>query len=65
MKKRRNEKTERNRHIYKCRVNGVSYKKIAEVHGISICRVRQIIDAEERKAAERAKVAADGNDRKN
>lgn len=49
MKKRRNEKTERNRHIYKCRVNGVTYRKIAEVHGISICRVRQIIEAETRK----------------
>ncbi len=46
---KRNEKTERNRHIYKCRVNGVTYRKIAEVHGISICRVRQIIEAETRK----------------
>lgn len=55
--KKRNEQTKRNRHIYKCRVNGASYRKIAEVHGISICRVRQIVDAEERKAAERAKVA--------
>lgn len=54
---KRNEKTKRNRHIYKCRANGVSYRKIAEVHGISICRVRQIVDVEERKAAERAKVA--------
>lgn len=54
---KRNEKTKRNRHIYKCRVNGMTYRKIAEVHGISICRARQIVDAEERKAAERAKVA--------
>jgi len=46
---KRNEKTERNRHIYKCRVNGVTYRKIAEVHGISICRVRQIIEAEKKK----------------
>lgn len=46
---KRNEKTERNRHIYKCRVNGVTYRMIAKCAGISICRVRQIIEAETRK----------------
>lgn len=54
---KRNEKTKRNRKIYESRIQGQSYRKIAEVNGISICRVRQIIDAEERKAADRAKVA--------
>lgn len=56
MKKKRNEKTERNHNIYLCRINGASYKQIAENYGISICRVRQIIDAEEIKAARREQV---------
>lgn len=56
---KRNEKIERNRHIYKCRVNGETYRKIAEVHGISICRVRQIIEAETRK---HTKEVEDGNE---
>ena len=46
---KRKEKTERNRHIYKCRVNGMSYREISKNHGISICRVRQIIEAEKKK----------------
>ena len=54
---KRNEKTKRNRKIYENRIQGQPYRIIAEAHGLSICRVRQIIDAEERKAADRAKVA--------
>ena len=52
---KRNEKTKRNRKIYESRIQGQSYRKIAEVNGISICRVRQIIDAEERKSGRQSK----------
>jgi Mor family transcriptional regulator len=48
---KRNIKAERNNHIYQSRVDGMSYRKIAEAHGISIIRVRQIIEAESRKKA--------------
>lgn len=53
---KRNEKTERNRNIYINRIEGMSYRKIAENNGISIIRVRQIIEAEKKKVQE----AADG-----
>lgn len=46
---KRNEKTERNRRIYKCRKDGCTYRMIAKCAGISICRVRQIIEAETKK----------------
>ena len=49
---KRNEKTERNRHIYINRIEGMSYRKIAENNGISIIRVRQIIEAEKKKLQE-------------
>ena len=42
----RNRKTERNKEIYALRKAGVYYRKIAEQFGISIIRVRQIIEAE-------------------
>lgn len=45
----RNRKTERNKEIYALRKSGVIYRKIAEQFGISIIRVRQIIEAEEAK----------------
>lgn len=54
---KRNEKTERNRLIYKARTEGMTQKKIAEQFGISICRVRQIIEAEDFKAINRAREA--------
>ena len=41
---KRNRKTERNREIVAYRKAGVSYRQIAEHFGISIIRVRQIID---------------------
>lgn len=47
---KRNEKTRRNRLIYKMRSSGMTYREIAKMFGISICRVRQIITAEEKKA---------------
>lgn len=53
---KRNEKTERNRHIYINHIEGMSYRKIAENNGISIIRVRQIIESEKKKVQE----AADG-----
>lgn len=49
---KRNEKTERNRNIYINRIEGMSYRKIAENNGISIIRVRQIIEAEKKKVQE-------------
>ena len=49
---KRNEKTERNRHISINRIEGMSYRKIAENNGISIIRVRQIIEAEKKKLQE-------------
>ena len=51
--KKRNRKTERNKEIYALRKAGIFYWQIAEKFGISICRVRQIIEVE------RAKEAAD------
>lgn len=45
----RNRKTERNKEIYALRKAGAYYRQIAEQFGISIIRVRQIIEAEERK----------------
>ena len=51
--KLRNRKTERNKEIYALRKAGIFYWQIAEKFGISICRVRQIIEVE------RAKEAAD------
>lgn len=48
----RNRKTERNKEIYALRKAGVYYRKIAEQYGISIIRVRQIIEAEEAKMIE-------------
>lgn len=45
----RNRKTERNKEIYALRKAGAYYHQIAEQYGISIIRVRQIIEAEERK----------------
>ena len=53
MTKQRNRKTERNKEIYALRQSGAYYRQIAERFNISICRVRQIIEAEASK---------DGND---
>ena len=44
--KKRNRKTERNKDICALRRDGLSYRMIGEKYGISITRVRQIIDAE-------------------
>ena len=49
--KMRKRKTERNREIYDLRKAGVIYRQIAERFGISIIRVRQIIEIEEAKEA--------------
>ena len=43
---KRNRKTDRNRKILEERTNGDYYRTIAERHGLSIIRVRQIIEAE-------------------
>ena len=53
MLRQRNRKTERNKEIYELRKAGTYYHTIAEQFGISVIRVRQIIEAE------RAKEAAD------
>lgn len=53
---KRNEKTRRNRLIYKMRSSGMTYREITKMFGISIIRVRQIIEAEKKKVQE----AADG-----
>lgn len=45
--KKRNRKTKRNKEIYALRKEGAYYRQIAERYGISIIRVRQIIEAEE------------------
>lgn len=50
--KKRNRKTERNRGVYDMRQSGAYYREIAEHFGISIIRVRQILEAE----AEEAKI---------
>lgn len=42
---KRNRKTERNKEIVAYRNAGASYRQIAEHFGISIIRVRQIIEA--------------------
>ena len=47
--KKRNRKTERNRGVYDMRQSGAYYREIAEHFGISIIRVRQILEAEEAK----------------
>ena len=44
---KRKRKTRRNRNIYALRKLGISYRNIAEHHGLSIIRVRQIIEAQE------------------
>ena len=49
--KKRNEKTDRNREIFCRRENGESYRQIADRFGISIIRVRQIIEVERAKEA--------------
>ena len=41
---KRKRKTERNNEICALRSQGISYKKIAEHFGISIIRVRQILE---------------------
>lgn len=43
--KKRNRKTERNQNVFEMRKAGYKYREIAEKHGISIIRVRQILDA--------------------
>ena len=48
---RRNEKTERNKEIYALRKAGAYYWQLAQRFGISIIRVRQIIEAQEQKEA--------------
>ena len=48
---KRNEKNERNRCIFLQRNEGATYKQIAESNGISIIRVRQILEVQERKQA--------------
>lgn len=45
--KKRNRKTERNKEICLLRQQGATYKAVAEKYGISICRVRQILEREE------------------
>jgi len=50
----RDRKTERNKEIYALRKSGVIYRQIAEQFGISIIRVRQIIEAEEAKKGDDA-----------
>ena len=44
---KRNRKTKRNKNIYALRRIGISYKNIAQYYGLSIIRVRQIIEAQE------------------
>ena len=53
--KKRNRKTERNMAICSRREEGASYRQIAEEYGISIIRVRQIL--EEAKKREREEFA--------
>jgi transposase len=53
--KKRNRKTERNRGVYDMRQSGAYYREIAEHFGISIIRVRQILEAEESKNELQAK----------
>lgn len=51
---KRNEKTERNRRIYEKRQAGKYYRQIAEEEGLSIIRIRQIIEVQEKKQREAA-----------
>ena len=51
---KRNEKTERNRRIYEKRQAGKYYRQIAEEEGLSIIRIRQIIEVQEKKRKEKA-----------
>ena len=44
---KRNRKTKRNQNIYALRRMGITYKNIAQYYGLSIIRVRQIIEAQE------------------
>lgn len=44
--RKRNRKIERNQQIVELRAAGTSYKKIAEQFGISVVRVRQILENE-------------------
>ena len=44
-------RVERNHEIYNHRKNGMTYRRIAEIYGISIIRVRQILEAERLKEA--------------
>lgn len=45
--KKRNRKTERNEQIYALRRSGAYYRQIGERFGISITRVRQILEVME------------------
>ena len=45
--KKRNRKTERNEQIYALRKDGAYYRQIGERFGISITRVRQILEVME------------------
>lgn len=47
--KKRKRKTERNMEICRLRQQGMTYKAIAEKYGISICRVRQILEVWDEK----------------
>ena len=44
---KRNRKTKRNKNIYALRRMGITYRNIAQYYGLSIIRVRQIIEAQE------------------
>ena len=48
--KKRNRKTERNKRIVELRKGGAYYREIAKCFGISIIRVRQILEAEGAKS---------------
>lgn len=47
MVKKRNRKTDRNKEIYALRKAGAYYRQIGERYGISITRVRQILEVME------------------
>ena len=50
---KRNEKTERNRRIYEKRQAGKYYRQIAEEEGLSIIRIRQIIEVQKQKVRDK------------
>lgn len=50
---KRNEKTERNRRIYEKRQPGKYYRQIAEEEGLSIIRIRQIIEVQKQKVRDK------------